>query len=201
MVDRPLRQDWVLTGEALERLLDRLDADRQRAGEQYEHLRRSLIRFFDWRGSRQSEADADETIDRIAKKLDSGVTIDDVYSYAIGVGRLVLLESLRTQEKEEQTSEPFSLPTFDEEEDQESEQRVVCFDTCLAKLPADKRELIVRYYQGNKRMKINNRQQLAERLGMPISRLRIQAHRIRERLEACMHDCLSRATAKEHSPR
>ena len=197
MVDRPLEQDWVLTGEALVRLLDRLDADRQRAGEQYEHLRRSLIRFFDWRGSRQSEADADETIDRIARKLDTGATIDDVYSYAIGVARLVLLESFRSQEKEKQTSEPFSLPIFDEEEDQESEQRVDCFDTCLAKLPVDKRELIVRYYQGDKRMKINNRQQLAEDLGIPISRLRIQAHRIREKLEACMHDCLSRTAGKD----
>jgi RNA polymerase sigma factor (sigma-70 family) len=193
MVDRPRKKDWVLTGEALELLLVRLDADRQRAGEQYEHLRRSLIRFFDWRGSRQAEEAADETIDRIAKKLDIGATIDDVHSYAIGVARLVLLESFRSQEKEQQSNDPFSLPALDVEEDRESEQRADCFDACLAKLPADKREMIVRYYQGDKQAKIDSRQQLAERLGVPISRLRIQTHRIREKLETCIHKCLSAA--------
>ena len=189
MADRSLKQRWVLTGEALERLLDRLDADPQRAGERYEHLRRGLIRFFDWRGSQQSETDADKTIDRVAKKLDEGATIDEVYSYAIGVARLVLLESFRSQVKEHRTSEPFVLPAVDEK-DQESEQRVNCFEECLAKLPTHKRELIVRYYQEDKRTKSNSRQHLAEQLGIPISRLRIQAHRIRERLEACIHDCL-----------
>jgi RNA polymerase sigma factor (sigma-70 family) len=189
MLDRSLKRDWVLTREALERLLNRLDEDPQRSGEQYEQLRRGLIRFFDWRGSRQSETDADKTIDRVAKKLDEGEPIDEVYSYAIGVARLVLLESFRSQEKEHKTTKPFLLPALDEK-DEESEQRVDCFEECLAKLPSDKQELIVRYYQGDKRTKSNNRQQLAEQLGIPIGRLRIQAHRIREKLEACIHDCL-----------
>jgi RNA polymerase sigma factor (sigma-70 family) len=196
-VQRHLNKEWALNEEAFHKLLASLDADRQRAGERYEHLRRGLIRFFDWRGSRQSETDADETIDRLARKLDEGAAIDDVYSYAIGVGRLVLLESYRSQEKEQSVSEPFSLPASDEEEDREYDQRADCFDSCLAKLPADKRELIVRYYQGDERAKINNRQQLAERLGIPISRLRIQAHRIREKLEACIHNCLLYAAGKD----
>ena len=190
MVDHLLKQEWVLTRESLEKLLDRLDTDRQSAGEQYEQLRRGLIRFFDWRGSRQADRDADATIDRIARKLEEGVTIDNLHSYAIGVARLVLLESFRSLEKEQQINEPFHF-LLPDEPTQESDQRVDCFDTCLAKLPAKKRELVVRYYQGDKRTKIANRQQLAENLGMPISRLRIQAHRIREKLDACIHGCLS----------
>jgi RNA polymerase sigma factor (sigma-70 family) len=196
-MQRYLKQDWVLSEDAFNQLLASLDANRQRAGDQYEHLRRSLIRFFDWRGSRQPEIDADETIDRVARKLDQGTPIDDVYTYAIGVARLVLLESYRSQEKEQSISEPFCLPAPDEEDDQGYKQRADCFDVCLAKLPAAKRELIVRYYQGDKRAKIDNRQQLAEHLGMPIGRLRIQAHRIREKLEACIHGCLSSAAEKK----
>ena len=196
VVDRTLKQEWVLTREALAQLLDRLDSDRQRAGEQYEHLRRGLIRFFDWRGSRQSETDADETIDRLARKL-VGAPIENVYTYAIGIARLVLLETYRSQDKEQPTSEPFSLTSPDEEEDQQYDQRAACFDDCLAKLSADKRELVLRYYEGDRRSKIDNRQQMAESLGMPINRLRIQAHRIRGRLEACIHGCLSSAAKKD----
>lgn len=181
----------MLNEDAFNRLLGCLDADRQRAGEQYEHLRRSLIKYFNWRGSISSEKDADETIDRVALKLYEGPEIEDLYSYALGVARLVVLESLRSQEKEQKTIEQLQLPSNDFEQDDESLRRVACFDACLAKLPADKRELIVRYYQGEKRTKITRRQQSAEQLGMPISRLRIQAHRIRERLEACIKDCLS----------
>jgi hypothetical protein len=40
-----------LTADTFTRLLHRLDADRERAGEKYEDLRRTLIRFFEWRGA------------------------------------------------------------------------------------------------------------------------------------------------------
>jgi hypothetical protein len=84
-VQRPLKKDWVLNEDAFNRLLGCLDADRQRAGEQYEHLRRSLIKYFNWRGSIYPEKDADETIDRVALKLYEGPEIEDLYSYALGV--------------------------------------------------------------------------------------------------------------------
>jgi len=46
--------------------------------------------------------------------------------------------------------------------------------------------LILRYYQGEQRAKIENRRALAERLGLTINALRIRASRIRSRLEACV---------------
>ena len=55
----------MLTEGSFNRLLEALDPDAERAGERYEHLRRSLIKYFDWRGSFYSERDTDETIDRI----------------------------------------------------------------------------------------------------------------------------------------
>ena len=36
------KKDWTLTKEAFERLLDSLDANRERAGEKYENVRRKL---------------------------------------------------------------------------------------------------------------------------------------------------------------
>ncbi|HXG64714.1 MAG TPA: hypothetical protein VNO70_06375, partial [Blastocatellia bacterium] len=97
---RSLKKDWVLSEEAFNLLLRQLDADRQCAGEKYEHLRRSLIKFFAWRGSRRPDADADEAIDRVARKLSEGERVQEIYSYTNGVARLVLLETLRDQERE-----------------------------------------------------------------------------------------------------
>lgn len=39
----------ALTANAFTKLLNRLDADRERAGEEYEDLRLTLVRFFEWR--------------------------------------------------------------------------------------------------------------------------------------------------------
>ena len=75
----------------LARLLARLGPDEDRAGREYERLRRSLIRFFDWRGAWPSDECADETIDRLARKLQDTV-VEDVCGYAHGIARMVLLE-------------------------------------------------------------------------------------------------------------
>ncbi len=49
----------ALTSETFAALLFSLDADRERAGEKYEDLRRTLIRFFEWRGAPFPEEHAD----------------------------------------------------------------------------------------------------------------------------------------------
>jgi DNA-directed RNA polymerase specialized sigma24 family protein len=192
-VKRTVKRDWVLNEGALNKLLESMDADPQRAGEQYEHLRRSLIKYFDWRGSQQSEIDADKTIDRLARKLFEGEAFEDLYCYALGVARLVALESFRAQEKSQKIVEELSLLTNDVEQVEKPAKRNDCFDACLENLPANNRELIVQYYQGDKGTKIDNRQRLAHQFGMPVGRLRIQAHRIREKLEACIQGCLASA--------
>jgi|SRR5215831_8123527 len=193
MVTRSVKRDWVLTEDGFNRLLEALDSDRNTAADRYEHLRRSLVRYFDWRGSINSERDTDETIDRIARKLSDGQTIEEIHSYALGVARYVHLESLRRQQTEQAL---LDRPLIDDAKpDNHLDRRVECFETCLGKLPGDKRELILAYYEGDKQTKIVNRQKLAEKSGLPIGRLRIQAHRIREKLEECIEQCLSSGTA------
>ncbi len=191
MVNRSLKRDWVLTEDCFNRLLEALDPDRHRAAEQYEHLRRSLMRYFDWRGSIYYERDADETIDRVARKLCEGRLVDELYSYALGVARNVALESLRLQQKEQASVDVSPTVSSNPKEDEDFDLRFDCFESCLAQLPTDKRDLILAYYEGDKRSRIANRQKLADEAGMPIGRLRIQAHRIREKLEKCIEQCFS----------
>ena len=78
----------------LAKLLARLDDDPEQAALKYEHLRRALIRYFDWRGGSSADECADEALDRLTRRM-SGTTVHDVYKYAHGIARLVLLERRR----------------------------------------------------------------------------------------------------------
>ena len=49
------RRRWTLSGEALDRLLAALDADREAASHKYEALRRRLIDLFSWEHSEAPE--------------------------------------------------------------------------------------------------------------------------------------------------
>jgi len=52
-------------------LLQRLDSDRECAGEKYEDIRRKLIRFFRWNDCFPGDDLADQTFDRVAQKARS----------------------------------------------------------------------------------------------------------------------------------
>ena len=94
------KSEWTLSAEALARFLAGLDPDSDRAGEKYESLRLTLMKFFDWRGAHFPEELADETINRVIRKIDEGETIRDLPTYCHGVARLVLLEKLKGPEKQ-----------------------------------------------------------------------------------------------------
>ena len=52
------------------------------------------MKFFDWRGGWPPDECADETLDRLARKLEE-VVVDNIRQYARGIARLVLLERRR----------------------------------------------------------------------------------------------------------
>ena len=165
--------------------------DREDAGMQYELTRRKLVRFFEWRGIEAADDHADETINRVARRIDEGQTIENLRSYFYGVARIISLEALKERERA-----PVALDDAPQSlqqrvtEDVEPEARLMCLDRCLESLPVDHQQLIVDYYQEEKRAKIELRQELADRLRIPLNALRIRAHRIRMRLERCITNCL-----------
>src|SRR5262245_20430567 len=65
----------VPTKEEFDCLLAYLSPDREEAGKEYETLRRKLIKLFQYRGCHSPEELADETINRIAKKIKQGAEI------------------------------------------------------------------------------------------------------------------------------
>jgi DNA-directed RNA polymerase specialized sigma24 family protein len=76
-------------------------------------------------------------------------------------------------------------------EDTQAELRIECLQHCLRDLSPENRELILQYYQGDKRAKIENRRQLSERLGLAINSLRMRALRLREQLQTCCEACVN----------
>ena len=74
-------------------------------------------------------------------------------------------------------------------EDQAREKLHQCLEHCLDQLPETDRELILVYYQGVQRAKIEGRTRLAKRLGLSMNALSIRACRIRDKLEACIQKC------------
>jgi len=182
---------WALTRESLVKFLACLDSNTDRAGERYEEIRLRLVKFFDWRGSFFPDECADETINRVIRKLDSGETFRDIETYCLGVARLVFLETLRRPERRHtELDEALGVVAPATTNDDRAQAQQTCFQHCLDALPPESRHLILGYYQDEHRQKINNRQEMANRRGLSLNALRNRTQRIRERLERCIAKCL-----------
>ena len=187
------RQKWTLTQEAFDRLLLALGDDRDSGGKKYLEIRNNLIRFFEWRGCPFPEDHADETINRMARRVAEGEEVLNPSGYAMGVARLLVLEIIKGRQREQLALNEMTANTEAYAPESDGEGRIDCLRQCLEGLSTDNRQLILEYYQGEKGDKIRNRKKLLERLGIPVNTLRMRALRLRERLQACVEDCLSRA--------
>jgi DNA-directed RNA polymerase specialized sigma24 family protein len=67
-----------------------------------------------------------------------------------------------------------------------------CLHSCLQKLSAEQRELIMAYYAKEKQAKIDHRLELARSLGISVKALRVKVFRIRLSLEHCIERSLKR---------
>jgi DNA-directed RNA polymerase specialized sigma24 family protein len=180
-----MTQQHTLNQVAFDSLLAWLDADREQAGEKYEHIRRRLIKIFTCRGCSDAEELADETINRVTLKAPEVAKnyTGDPALYFYGVAQKVYLESLR---KRPQAIMPPPVAAESEELEREYE----CLERCMEQLPQINRQLVLEYYQDDKRAKIDHRREQAQRLGIAPNALRIRAHRIRVTLQQCVQECL-----------
>lgn len=185
-VSPPLKKEWALTQKAFDQLLAWLGPDRELAGEKYEEIRRHLIKIFVCRGSATPEDLADETINRVIRKIPEVAAgyVGNPALYFYNVAQKIHLEYLRKQ-----NTTPPPPPVIQPED---VEQKYRCLDQCMQSVTPNNRALILQYYQEEKQAKIDRRKELAERLGVAVNALRIRACRIRSQLEACVAACLKR---------
>jgi DNA-directed RNA polymerase specialized sigma24 family protein len=181
----PRRKNHVLSPEEFDRLLNWLDSDRERAGEIYEEIRWRLIAILAARECPVPEELADETIDRVARRVSD---IADNYSgdkilYFFGVLNNVHHEYLK------KPATPQPPPVIQIAEIREATHE--CLERCLGRLPEDARKLIRDYYAEDKQAKIDLRKRLASEMGVSINTLRLRVLRIRESLQKCIERCLA----------
>jgi RNA polymerase sigma factor (sigma-70 family) len=181
-----MNKNSVITQAAFDKMLSWLDADRERAGKKYETIRRRLIEIFAGRGCREAEDLADETINRVARKsqdVAEGYVGEPAY-YFYAVAKNILLEYWKAKPPPEMPAPPTPIPEAQLEREQ------ACLEQCLGHLPEQSRELILRYYSEEQRVKIDQRKALCDQLGIAPNALRIRIHRIRVTLKQCLEDCL-----------
>lgn len=187
-----LKGEWVLTQAAFDGLLAMLDSDRDKAGEKYEFIRLKLLKYFHWCGSELPDIDADETINRVARRIDEGQDVYNLTGYIYGVAKLVHAESLKRRNRRGTLDEEsmVELPSNGVEDERNYQD---CFERCLGRLNDEDREVITEYYRYKKQQKIDCRKRLAAKLGVSLNTLRVKMHRHRMNLEACVEKCLARS--------
>lgn len=91
------RGKWTLTRDSLQRLLNWLDGGGGSDGYSYVEMRRRLRDYFARRNCRPAEDLADETLTRVARRLEEeGIALTETPArYCYIVARFVFLEHLR----------------------------------------------------------------------------------------------------------
>jgi len=160
------------------------------------------VAFFDRKNCASPDDLADETLNRVARRLEEQGSITDATpaQFCYITARYIFLEYLRRAEHRELALDELSAspeahdqtqPAGEPDEGQLRERRMECLERCLQSLENASREMIVRYYRGEQRAKIDNRRALALQLGITLNALTIRACRVRDKLEMCVSKCVA----------
>jgi DNA-directed RNA polymerase specialized sigma24 family protein len=192
----------TLTAAEFEALLRRLDRGSERPGEKYEAIHSRLVRFFAWNSRSAAEDLADETLNRVARKLAAGrQEIHELEAFIWGVARKVQQEARKTDFK---SVHVLDMPNAWAASDSgaslhaihnkiQAEKVGKCLHECLSRWPDSDRELFLAY-RVDKGHYVERRRDLAQKLGITPGALRVRIIRLREKLEKCVARCLGEAT-------
>ena len=179
--------------ESFEEILAWLNPDREVAATMYVQLRHDLAKIFTFRGCTDPEGLTDEVFDRVAKKIHEvrPTYVGDPRLYFRAVANNLVKEDLKRPKTQVSLEEPeLREPTTTESDEGDAEDMEECLRSCLQKLSAENRKLIVDYYAKEKQAKINHRSELAQQLGISVETLRVKVYRIRVSLQGCIERCL-----------
>jgi DNA-directed RNA polymerase specialized sigma24 family protein len=200
MANERLKRDPSTSPNAFRQFLNWLDDGSDSRGEKYLEMRRRLVAYFDRKNCVAPDDLADETLNRVARRLEEEgiITGTPPAQYCYITAKFVFLEYLRGGSRSHTSLSELSQVEADaalcaasvtDDEAQNKERLSACLEGCLTKLPSSDRDLILEYYRGEQRSKIESRRGLAETLRVSVNALSIRACRIRNKLELCVREC------------
>jgi DNA-directed RNA polymerase specialized sigma24 family protein len=191
-----IQKHWSPTPGAFHRLLAWLDEGIDSGGAKYLEMRRRLVQYFDRKNCVSPDDLADQTLNRVARRLEEegGITDTPPARYCYILAKFVFLEYRRGPEHRQLSldlqPELGRAPNLEEGHAAAGRaRRFECLDSCLQKLKPEDHTVILDYYRGEQRVKIQRRRDLAAKLGITLNALSIRACRIRDRLEECVGAC------------
>jgi DNA-directed RNA polymerase specialized sigma24 family protein len=187
-----MKMRHALSQQEFDRLMRWLGSSPERAAEKYEEIRRRLIAFFLNRQCAEAEDLADETINRVAGRLEEIIATyeGEPMRYFYGVANNVALEYPR-RKRPHVAPPPLPEPAGDE-----MEPYYKCLDECLERLTPKNRALILSYYQDKQESARGLRAELGAQMNLKSGALRVRAYRIRQTLEKCINECLRRTAER-----
>lgn len=194
------KKDWTLSPSAFNKFLAWLDEGVDSEGQKYLEMRQRLVSYFDRKNCLSPNALADETMNRVARRLEEEdkIETETPAKYCYIVARFVFMEYLRSAPKENVSIDEITLKqqhktlvaAEQNEEIEIKEKNLNCLEKCVENLEPEHRQMIISYYFGEERVKIENRRNLAKNLGITINALSVRTCRLRDKLEACVRKCV-----------
>jgi DNA-directed RNA polymerase specialized sigma24 family protein len=175
---------------AFRRFLEWLDEGTDSGGEKYLEMRRRLVSYFDRKNCLAPDDLADEALSRVARRLaeEGAITDTPPARYCYIVARFVFLEYQRRAKPAEM--DLTALPGPPRDDTAEARRKLLdCLEHCMGGLDKDQQDLILEYYRGEGRIKIEHRRLMAAKRGLTLNAMSIRACRIRDRLEVCVRSC------------
>ncbi|HEV7395716.1 MAG TPA: hypothetical protein VGN86_04325, partial [Pyrinomonadaceae bacterium] len=145
-----------LAEQTFRRLLAWLDQGVNTNGQSYLAIRERLLGYFDRKNCLTADELADETLNRVARRLDEedgNIETEIPAKYCYIVARFVFMEYLRANEKMIATLDDVGrqAKAMSPEDRDRKEKMLECLDRCAAKLEVSQRKLIFGYYSGEQR--------------------------------------------------
>lgn len=169
-------------------LLGALSDDTEDASLQLKNLLIRLERIFMCRGCSEPQDAAHEVIYRVANRLAGGAVLTtDVGSYASGFIGPVFHEWLRGRSKAPidglESLDKMNLAGSTPETDEWLDYLHACLDSSLK---SHERDLLLQFHAYDGRRRVEVRRELARAGKKSSNALRIEAHRLRKRLQSCI---------------
>jgi len=189
-----MRKKTPISQEDFDSLLGWFSPDADEAGEKYEEIRAGLIKYFSFRGCPESESLADETLNRVAAKLD-GFTFDGnfkpityFYSFAAKIYLEDYNQRKRIAAKTVEIGAQYRKKVYLEKK---SNPAADCLEKCLAKRPAEEKEILLKYYSFDKSEKAESRKKMAQAENIKVELLHTKISRLRKIVRECVKKCLN----------